>query len=125
MSALDPSSSDEARGAFDSRREPMAISRASPEAQQNEHAVRASLTVLVTRNADGDLQEGVRARLAAVDCVVGVDRADVSGLRPALNDLRVQVDAALRVGGPPDAESVAAALESGFGVKEVREVNVE
>lgn len=103
----------------------MAISPASPEAQQNEHVVRASLTVLVTRNADGDLREGVRARLAAVDCVAGVDRVDVSGLRPALNDVRVQVDAALRVGGPPDPEAVAAALESGFGVKEVREVNVE
>ncbi|WP_049916710.1 hypothetical protein [Halogeometricum pallidum] len=109
----------------------MAISPASPDAQREEHecerkrAVRASLTVLVTRNADGDLAEGVRARLAAVDCVVGVDRADVSGLRPALNDLRVQVDAALRVSGPPDEASVAAALESGFGVKEVREVDAE
>jgi hypothetical protein len=111
----------------------MAISHASPEAQQNEHdgegegerVVRASLTVLVTRNADGDLQSGVRARLAAVDCVVGVDRADVSGLRPALNDVRVQVDAALRVSGPADAAAVAAALESGFGVQDVREVDVE
>lgn len=111
----------------------MAISPASPDAQREEHerecererAVRASLTVLVTRNADGDLEEGVRARLAAVDCVVGVDRADVSGLRPALNDLRVQVDAALRVSGPPDEVGVAAALESGFGVRDVREVDAE
>ncbi|MDS0299852.1 hypothetical protein NDI76_13975 [Halogeometricum sp. S1BR25-6] len=105
----------------------MAISHAGPEAQQaneKERVVRTSLTVLVTRNADGNLEEGVRARLAAVDCVVGVDRADVSGLRPALNDVRVQVDVTLRVSGPPDEASVATALESGFGVKEVREVEV-
>ncbi|WP_231751624.1 hypothetical protein [Halogeometricum sp. CBA1124] len=68
----------------------MAISRPSQSAQADHHSVRASLTVLVTRDADGDLQEGVRARLAAVDCVVAVDRADVSGLRPALNDLRAR-----------------------------------
>lgn len=101
----------------------MAVSRPDRNAQQDDHEVRASLTVLVTRDGDGDLREGVRARLAAVDCVVAVDRADVSGLRPALNDVRVDVDAALRVDGPPDERRVAAALEAGFGVKEVREVS--
>jgi hypothetical protein len=100
----------------------MAISRPSQSAQADHRSVRASLTVLVTRDADGDLQEGVRARLAAVDCVVAVDRADVSGLRPALNDLRVEVDADLHVSGPPEEASVADALEAGFGVKAVREV---
>lgn len=100
----------------------MAISHPSQKAQHDDYPVRASLTVLVTRDADGDLREGVRARLAAVDCVVAVDRVDVSGLRPALNDVRVRVDAALCVRDPPDEADVAAALEAGFGVKEVREV---
>ncbi|ADQ66179.1 hypothetical protein C499_09694 [Halogeometricum borinquense DSM 11551] len=102
----------------------MAITQPSQNAQQDDYPVAASLTVLVTRDADGDLQEGVRARLDAVECVASVDRVDVSGLRPALNDMRVDLDAALRVSGPPDAESVADALEAGFGVKEVREVSM-
>ncbi|SFR51075.1 hypothetical protein [Halogeometricum limi] len=99
----------------------MAISQPTPDAQHDTHPVRASLTVLVTRDADGDLQEGVRARLAAVDCVVAVDRVDVSGLRPALNDLRVEVDAAMRVRDPSDG-GLSDALEAGFGVREVRDV---
>jgi hypothetical protein len=89
----------------------------------DDYPVRADLTVLVTRDADGDLTDGVRARLDDVDVVAGVERVDVGGLRPSLNDLRVDVTASLRVRGPPDdPEAVAAALADGFGVREVAAV---
>jgi hypothetical protein len=85
--------------------------------------VRATMTVLVTRDADGDLAAGVRARLAAVDAVERVESVEIRGLRPSLNDLRVRVDAALRIDAPPDGlDGAAASLEAGFGVKDVERV---
>ncbi|SFG59392.1 hypothetical protein SAMN04488063_2525 [Halopelagius inordinatus] len=88
-------------------------------------AVRASLTVLVTRDVDGDLSDGVRERLAAIDSVDAVESVEICGLRPALNDLRVDVDAELLVDVPPDdAERASASLSDGFGVKTVESVRL-
>lgn len=97
-------------------------SRSEPELDRSA-AVRASMTVLVTRDTDGDLAAGVRTRLAAVESVEAVRSVEIRGLRPALNDLRVSVDAELAVDVPPDDEERAsAALADGFGVKAVESV---
>lgn len=88
-------------------------------------AVRASMTVLVTRDADGDLTAGVRERLAAIESVDAVRSVEIGGLRPALNDLRVDVEAELLVDVPPDdAERASASLADGFGVKAVESVEL-
>jgi hypothetical protein len=85
--------------------------------------VTATMTVLVTRNAEGDLAAGVETRLAALESVEAVERVEIRGLRPALNDLRVHVEAILVVTGPPDdAGAVAARLREGFGVRAVERV---
>lgn len=79
----------------------------------------ADLVVFVSRNARGDLYDGVRARLEKIDGVQRVDALDIRGLRPGLNDLTVEVTTTLTVRprDRPDAESVAAQLADGFGVK--------
>jgi len=64
----------------------------------------ASVLVAVTRDATGDLHEGATARLAAVDGVAAVEALDVTGVRPTLNDLRVEAEAVLAL-DPPDADS--------------------
>lgn len=88
-------------------------------------AVRASMTVLVTRDADGDLAAGVRERLAAIESVDAVRSVEIGGLRPALNDLRVDVEAELRVDVPPDdADRASASLADGFGVRTVESVEL-
>jgi len=91
---------------------------------QRRHTVDAqtTMTVLVTRDAAGDLREGVRSRLARIDGVEAVGDLDVSGVRPGLNDLQVEVATELRVRPRPpgeevDADAVAAQLADGFGVK--------
>jgi hypothetical protein len=83
--------------------------------------VDCELTVLVTRDAAGDLVDGVRERLRRVDGVADVGDVDVRGLTPGLNDLRVEATVRLRLRDPPDdAEGVEATLESGFGVRAAR-----
>ncbi|MFC6824085.1 hypothetical protein [Halopelagius fulvigenes] len=103
----------------------MAIKQSSQNESQPDRpaAVRASMTVLVTRDADGDLAAGVRKRLAAVESVESVESVEIRGLKPALNDLRVGVDATLRLDVPPDdRERAAESLADGFGVKAVESV---
>jgi hypothetical protein len=82
------------------------------------------MTVLVTRDATGDLREGVRSRLGRIEGVEAVGDLDVSGVRPGLNDLQVDVATELRVRPRPpgeevDPDAVAAQLADGFGVKTV------
>jgi hypothetical protein len=91
------------------------------------------MTVLVNRDAPGDLAAGVEGRIAAVEAVESVEVVDLRGVRPGLNDLRVEVRADLRVHvGPPDgpdgpgdpgpgprAAEVEAALADGFGIRDV------
>lgn len=77
------------------------------------------MTVLVTRNAGGDLMDGVRDRLDRVPAVSDVADLDVHGVRPGLNDLRVEVTAELRVDERPDADDppLADRLTDCFGVE--------
>jgi len=111
--------------------------------QQPAQRVSATMTVLVNRDAPGDLAAGVEGRIAAVEAVESVEVVDLRGVRPGLNDLRVEVRADLRVHvGPPDgpdgpgdpdlgpgpdpdlgpgprAAEVEAALADGFGIRDV------
>ena len=73
-------------------------------------------TVSVPRNAAGDLETGVRDRLAGADGVDAVEEVDLRGIRPGLNDLTVTVSASLVV---DDGTETAARLEDRFGVSEV------
>lgn len=90
------------------------------------------MTVLVNRDAPGDLADGVRSRLSRVDGVAEIETVDIRGVRPSLNDLRVTVDATLRVrvdadqpeapdpASPPDVDAAAVErlLADGFGVRD-------
>jgi translation elongation factor EF-1beta len=111
--------------AFDSRRGlAMSIHR------QPEYRARADLRVLVSRNGRGDLHDGIDHRLRRIDGVLEVEEVDVSGLRPGLNDLAVDLVATLRLRPErPDADSAALAeqLRAGFGVQraEVRVLSRE
>ena len=73
-------------------------------------------TVSVSRNADGDLADGVRAKLESADGVDAVESLDLAGIRPGLNDLTVAVSATLTV---DDGTGLTARLEETFGVREV------
>lgn len=81
--------------------------------------VHATLEVLVTRNARGDLTDGVHDRLRKVAVVDTVETVEIHGLTPGLNDLRVEASADLRLSpDTPDADdaTLEALLEEGFGV---------
>jgi len=89
------------------------------------------MTLLVPRDAAGDLLAGARRRLDRVEAVRGVERMEVGGVRPGLNDVRVEVTAELRVavdlsGDSADAAAaVADRLGEGFGVRSVAVAAVE
>jgi hypothetical protein len=81
--------------------------------------VRATLEVLVTRNARGDLTDGVHDRLRKVAVVEDVEDVEISGLTPGLNDLRVEATADLRLdrtAADADDAALEGLLEAGFGV---------
>ncbi|SDM97060.1 hypothetical protein SAMN04487949_3023 [Halogranum gelatinilyticum] len=94
---------------------------------QHDMTVRAELTVLVSRNARGDLYDGVRDRLRKIADVHRVDDVEIRGLQPGLNDLTVDVRARLVVradghdvtadSDAVDADDVASRLAAGFGIK--------
>lgn len=79
-------------------------------------SARADLTVSVSRDAAGDLADGVRARIESADGVEAVEAVELRSLRPGLNDLTVEVTAELRLS--PDGDP-AARLERCFGIREV------
>lgn len=88
--------------------------------RQPELLVRADLRVLVSRNGRGDLHDGIDQRLRRVDGVLDVESVDVSGLRPGLNDLAVDLVATLRLRPDrhdADDSALAAQLLGGFGVE--------
>lgn len=87
---------------------------------QPARTVEATLTVLVTRDAHGDLMDGVHERLAGIPAASDVRVREVHGVRPGLNDLRVEVTVEARVDEPPDADAatLAARLTEGVGVAE-------
>jgi translation elongation factor EF-1beta len=81
--------------------------------------VRATFEVLVTRDARGDLTDGVHDRLRKVAVVEHVEHVEISGLTPGLNDLRVEATAELRLSpeaADTDDAALEALLEEGFGV---------
>ncbi len=82
----------------------------------------ASMTVAVSRAAPGDLAEGVETKLGRLDGVDAVESVDLRGIEPGLNDLTVQADATLALAGDADgdADALAEAFESTFGVNDVR-----
>ncbi|WP_248517661.1 hypothetical protein [Salinarchaeum laminariae] len=89
-------------------------------------------TVRVARDASGTVADGAETQLARVEGVEVVEPVDVSGLKPGLNDLSVDVRAEIRVvdeerrvreGEPPD-EVVRQRLADGFGV-DVSDVEVQ
>jgi hypothetical protein len=80
----------------------------------DESRVRADVRLLVARDAPRDLVDGVRALLGRVDAVAAVEDIHVTGMRPSLNDLRVDATVTLTIVGRPD--DPAAALTDGFGV---------
>lgn len=84
---------------------------------QLHESAHADLTVSVSRDAAGDLADGVSDRLAGADGVEAVEAVELHGLTPGLNDLTVEVEAELRVARDAD---VAAGLESCFGVDDVQ-----
>lgn len=80
----------------------------------------AELRLRVSRSAPGDLVEGTRRAVAAIDGVVAVDTIEISSITPTLNDLTVEatVTATVRLAGVPEArlEAVRSVLLDGFGV---------
>jgi len=93
--------------------------------QQRSVGVDADLTVHVPRNDQGTLEEGVEQRVRRVDGVDRLERVELTGVRPRLNDMavgvRVEVVLAADAADPPDVEAV---LEDGFGVT-VEEVTLD
>lgn len=87
--------------------------------QLREVGATTDLTVLVTRDDHGTMAEGARAAVEAVESVRTVERLDVTGIRPRLNDLAVEVSAEVTVAVEDDGDTedaVTEALEAGFGV---------
>lgn len=83
----------------------------------------AELRLRVSRSAPGDLVEGTRRAVAAIDGVVAVDTIEISSLTPTLNDLTVDatVTATVRLERVSEArlEAVRSVLLDGFGVARV------
>lgn len=85
--------------------------------QQQRVGVDADLTVHVPRNDQGTLEEGVEQRVRRVDGVDRLERVELTGVRPRLNDMAVGVRVEVVLAGdavdPPEVEAM---LEDGFGV---------
>lgn len=77
----------------------------------------ADLTVLVSRDAAGTIDDGARELIERVDRVT-VRELRVTGVRPRLNDMAVEVRADLAVAVPDDDVETAARerLDDGFGL---------
>jgi hypothetical protein len=86
----------------------------SQPASDRETRVRADVRLLVARDAPGDVVAGARAVLDRADAVTAVEDLQVTGMRPGLNDLRVEASVTLRLAGRP--ADPAATLTDGFGV---------
>jgi hypothetical protein len=89
----------------------------SQPASDREMRVRADVRLLVARDAPGDIVDGARALLGRVDAVTAVEDLRITGMRPGLNDLRVEAAVTLRLAGHP--ADPAATLIDGFGVDRV------
>lgn len=75
------------------------------------------IRVEVPRDCDGDLHDGVEAKLARSATVGRITDLDLGGVRPRLNDLSVDATARIRTAASPSA--LRADLESLVGVRAV------
>jgi hypothetical protein len=90
--------------------------------------VTADLTMHVSRNATGNLEEGAERVVDGVDCVTDVVSVDVTDLRPRLNDLEIEatVEVAANLEDAPDVEVAGRdALAEAFGVQRVESLDLE
>lgn len=84
----------------------------------------AQLRVQVPRNADGTLEDGLRAVLDRSDADLDVETAELAGIVPRLNDLEVEARVTGQMNVGPDRqtpEQIAAQLEDTFGVAAVEQ----
>ncbi len=92
-------------------------------------SITADLSIRVPRSAPGDIVDGTRSVIEAVDGVTRVAAVDVTSMTPNLNDLFVEVtvDAAIVVDGPVDDEADAArsVLLAGFGIDAVNQIAID
>ena len=82
----------------------------------------AQLQVQVPRNADGTLEDGLRAVFERADLDIEVEDVEMAGIVPRLNDLAVEAEVRGRMVVSPEqasAEDVADRLADVFGVAEV------
>lgn len=89
----------------------------------------ADLSIRVPRSAPGDLDDGIRAVIEAVDSVTSVRSVRATSVTPNLNDLFVEVTAEVTVAfdEPVDDEAAAvrSALRAGFGIDRVGDLAVD
>ncbi|WP_330630321.1 hypothetical protein [Halocatena halophila] len=79
--------------------------------------VRAKITLWVGRGATGDLRAGAMTVLKDAGPVVGVDALEVTGFRPTATDIRVDLQATVKLHTPRcDIQSTESALCDGFGI---------
>lgn len=85
------------------------------------HVVRATLAVRVPVNATGSLADGAARIVERIDTVERVEKPDVRGLQPGLND--TTVDLCVRVtfatDWSDDGTTARQNLADGFGVQTV------
>lgn len=89
----------------------------------------AELRVRVPRSAPGDVFEGTRRVVEAVDGVRSVETVEIRSMTPNLNDLFVatSVSGTLRLHGPIEdgSEAARSVLLDGFGVDHVDSIEVD
>lgn len=90
----------------------------------------ADLSIRVPRSAPGDLDDGIRAVIEAVDSVTSVRSVRATSVTPNLNDLFVEVTAEVTVAfdepvDDDEAAAVRSALRAGFGIDRVGDLAVD
>lgn len=98
-------------------------------ASQLRHGLEATahLTVRVPHGADGDMTAGALTVLRRLDALDGVEIDGVTGIKPGLNALEVDVEvtATLTVAEEADEADARTALEDGTGVEAVHDLTVD
>lgn len=88
--------------------------------------VEAAVAVTVTRNANGDLEDGVATVLERTEAVESVQDVQLHGLTPRLNDMLVEATVVLTLTAQRDDEhDPETVLADGFGVNTVDVVRVD
>ncbi len=88
--------------------------------------VTATVTLWVTREAGGDLQESVETVLHNVSGVDAATIQDVTDVQPRATDIRVTAVVDVAVAAPAgDKQVVRETLADGFGVMDVDQVKTD